>query len=108
MFEQKLTRTERLWRDLRWAMCPERCSVMTLRQRVRGALAWFLAGLLIAVAGGAVYARQFPGDVVVLAPVLEHHGERFTLLRLRLEHRGVEVSCYLVLRPDLAGWTVSC
>ena len=47
MFEQRLTRTERLWRDLRWAVCPERCSVMTLRQRVRGALAWFLAGLLI-------------------------------------------------------------
>jgi len=108
MFEQRLTRTERLWRDLRWAVSPERCSVVTLRQRVRGALAWFLAGLLIAAIGGAVYARQFPGAVVALEPVLEHADNRFTLLRLRFEHWGVEVSCHLVLRPEFAGWTVTC
>jgi len=108
MFEQRLTRTERLWRDLRWLVSPERCSVLTLRTRMRGALTWFLAGLLIAAIGGAVYARQFPGAVVALEPVIEHADNRFTVLRLRLEHRGVEVSCYLVLRPEYAGWTVTC
>lgn len=108
MFEQRLTRTERLWRDLRWAVSLERCSVLTLRQRIRGALTWLLAGLLLAAIGGAVYASRFPGDVIVLEPVLEHADNRFTLLRLRLAHRGVEVSCYLVLKPEHAGFTVSC
>lgn len=108
MFEQKLTRTERLLRDLRWAVSPDRCSVMTLRQRVRGALTWFVAGLLLAAVGGVVYAVQFPGAVVALEPVLEHQGQHFTLLRLRLEHRGVEVGCHLVLYPERSGWTVTC
>lgn len=108
MYEQRLTRTERLWRELRWAICLERCSVLTLRQRARGALTWFVAGLLIAAIGGVVYATQYPGAVVVLEPVLEHQDNRFTLLRLRFAHRGVEVGCYLVLKPERAGWTVTC
>lgn len=114
MFEPEMTRLERAWAELRWALDPGRPLLMTVRQRVRAAVCWMLLGALLAANAIAWYAHAYPGEVTAVDARLEDQSERFLVWSIGLKHRGVEVRCLLSVdrlksadRHD-AAFTVSC
>lgn len=108
MFEPRLTPAERFVRELRWAVTPERCTVLMLRERVRRALGWFVLGALCAVLGGLAYAHNIPAEVVAADARLEQSSERFLVYSIGTLRRGVEVRCLLTIYRDRQAFTVSC
>lgn len=108
MFEARLTRVERWLRELAWALSPQRCQVLTLRERVRRALGWFALGALCAALGVLAYTHRYPGEVLASGARLEQQTERYLVYSLGVEHRGVEVRCLLTVYRERQAWTLSC
>lgn len=108
MFEPRMTQFELAWRELAWAVSPQRTAILTLGQRVRRALGWFVLGALVVANAAIWYAHRYPGDVVATDARLEDQSERFVVYSLGIEHRGVEVRCLLKINRELYGFTVSC
>lgn len=108
MFEPRLTRFERMVRELTWLVTPQRCSVLMLRERMRRALSWFVLGALCAVLGGIAYAHRFPAQVTAADARLEEQTERYLVYSIGTVRRGVEVRCLLTIYRQQQAFTVSC
>ena len=108
MFEPRLTSIERYMRELTWAVSPQRSVVLTLRERIRRALGWFVLGALCAALGVVLYAQRYPGEVSATDARLEQATPRYLVYSLGFEHRAVEVRCLLVVDRPHQAFTVSC
>lgn len=109
MFEKDLTRRERLVRALRDGFCLDRCIAMTTGQRMWRAAVWLVLGEALGIAAAVHYVRTYPAPVNVLQPVVEHAGERLSVIRFSFEHRNGVASCRVVIHHnDEHTWSVQC
>lgn len=111
MFEHKyprLTRIERAWSELRWALNPGRPILMTFGRLARTVIDWFLLGAVLMILAVMWYARAYPGEVTATDARLEEQTQRHLVYSVGVAHRGVEVRCLFVVDRLKLGFTLSC
>lgn len=109
MFE--LISTRRLtWRGrFTRAISLRRCRPLTRLERLTRAAVWLVLGGIIAVAAVAYLERAVPiPPVTLLDQLIEHRAKQYTVYLLRMEWRGVEKSCRLVVYHDRQTWSLQC
>lgn len=110
MFEivEAMSRRDRIVRAVRRAFSLRACVGMTRATRLTRAALWLVLGVAIAIGAREYDRRHYPAQVTMLTPVVEHVGERFTVIRFRFEHQGVESACHMKIYNDERTWSATC
>ena len=100
----------RAWRQRfeDWARL-EQCVGLTRAQRLTRAFLWASIGALLwRIAAALISGAQPEPPVRVLDPIVAHADETYTSYVLRLEWRGAQKSCELIVFHDRQTWRLTC